>query len=100
MDDRRQGKGLYRIKESYADQLREIKKLYGGLPVVTIEGDREAHIAHHAGLLRYTEESVIVAAKTHQIEVRGADLQLAAMDRDGIRITGRIIGVELRYHEL
>ncbi len=61
---------------------------------VTLSGSRSALVENHRGLAAYSRERVEVktgAAGTLRIE--GAALELCAMDRAALLVTGRILSV-------
>lgn len=68
--------------------------LFLGLPNLSFTGDRELYIMNHRGILNYEEESIIILAKTMQIQVKGKKLTLATYSKDEIIIKGYIRSVE------
>lgn len=99
MKDHRKGNLLYRYSNIVDERLSQLRSLYKGLSIVTLEGERAAIIEQHSGILRYTQEEVIVSLGKYQVCIRGIDLQIGSMDRDSIRVDGRITGVEYQYRE-
>ena len=67
----------------------------GGLPHLSLLGDRELLVENHRGILAYDTGEIQVGAGTLVIRVRGEDLVLRAMSAPEVLITGHILSVEL-----
>ena len=61
---------------------------------VTVSGRRQVMVEYHKGLLGYTRETVEVNGGTTRLKVLGRELELRAMDRETLIITGRIAALE------
>ena len=64
-----------------------------GLPQMTLDGDLQLLIERHQGITEYGTQRILIASRQFTIEVSGESMYLVAMDRDNIRIRGRIQGV-------
>ena len=88
---------LKRIKElpqSLADKLMIPPELLPGTGSVNIVGGRQALVEDHRGILEYSEERIVLALKRGKLSLTGSNLQLQAMNRGELLITGRIQNVE------
>lgn len=65
-----------------------------GSPKITINGRTGVLVENHRSLLVYTKELVSLDCGTVTVTVRGDELQLRAMDKTGIYVTGTIFGVD------
>ena len=65
------------------------------VPRVTLSGNRRVVVENHRGLLEYGEDTVEVAGGRIRVRIHGTELQLRAMDRNDLVITGRILSVEV-----
>ena len=83
------------LPEEAADRFDLPADAVAGMPRITITGRSRVLIENHKGLLEYGEETIEVAGGRLRIRIRGTDLQLRAMDREDLIITGRILTVEL-----
>lgn len=65
-----------------------------GMPKITITGKARVLVENHKGLLGYEEELVEVNGGRIRIRIHGVDLELRAMNRNDLVITGQILSVE------
>lgn len=65
-----------------------------GVPKLTITGKARVVVENHKGLLEYGESMIEVGGGRVRIRVHGAGLELRAMNKDDLVITGQIISVE------
>ena len=70
-----------------------------GLPQITLDGDLQLLIERHRGITEYGTQRIRIATKSFTVELTGKDMHLVAMDRENIRIRGRITGVQYLYQE-
>ena len=89
----RQSAGLKARIRAAAEQLDVPEGMLRGLPQLTLDGDGQLLEERHLGIVEYGAQRIRIAAKEMTIEVLGSDLHLTAMDRDSIRIRGRIASV-------
>ena len=66
-----------------------------GLPKVELTGRHEVRMENHRGILAYGEEEILISGGKLIFKIRGADLELKAMNASELLITGTIFGVEL-----
>ena len=64
-----------------------------GLPRVEITGDHELRMTNHRGILSYGREEILISGGRLILKVRGADLELKAMNAGELLITGTLFGV-------
>lgn len=86
------GKGF---REEIADRL-ELPAGAAGLTKLTVMGSSRALIEDHRGLAGYTSQRIDVNAGRKRLTIHGEGLQLAAMDREALLVTGRILSVEFQ----
>ena len=65
------------------------------LPRVTLTGRRQLLVEQHRGLAQYADACVELDLGSYRLRVQGAELRLAAMDRDAVLLTGAISALEL-----
>lgn len=70
-----------------------------GLPQVTLDGDLQLLIERHQGITEYGTQRILITSQRFTIEVCGDDMYLVSMDRENIRIRGRIFGVRYLREE-
>ena len=66
-----------------------------GLPHVEVVGNREFYMENHRGILSYGGEEIHISGGRLIVKVRGANLELRAMNGSELLITGEIAGVDL-----
>ncbi len=66
-----------------------------GMLRISMEGDREVLIERHGGIIDYSDERMLVAARGMSVEITGEKLTLVSMTRGEMRIRGEIAGVQL-----
>ncbi len=86
-------------KKSLAQRVSEVFDLpgdvLGGLPRIELTGDGELRMENHRGILDYGSEEIHVSGGRLMVRIRGKGLELRAMNRTELLITGRIHSVEL-----
>ena len=82
------------LRETLADRF-ELPAGAAGVVKVTLMGTRRVLIEDHRGLASYSRERIEVNAGAHRVRIIGEALELAAMDREALLVTGRILSVEL-----
>lgn len=66
------------------------------VPKITITGKARVLVENHKGLLSYTEDCVEIHGGRTRVCIRGNGLELRAMDRNDLIITGQILSVEFQ----
>ncbi len=66
----------------------------GTVPRLTITGNGNALIENHKGLVEYGSERIVVSGGRLLLCINGVRLELEAMNREEIRITGQILSVD------
>jgi sporulation protein YqfC len=69
------------------------KDLFLGMPILSLEGDRNLNITNHRGIVRYSCESIVVATGRGSIEISGRALSILRFSKDIIEIAGAIKSV-------
>ena len=70
-------------------------ELVPGVPKLTLSGGSEVLIENHGGLRSYSRDLIEVRGRNMLMQIRGEDLELAAMTKNDIVIQGIIVAVEL-----
>jgi len=70
-------------------------ELVPGVPKLTLSGGSEVLIENHGGLKSYSRDLIEVRGRNALMQIRGEDLELAAMTKNDIVIQGIIVAVEL-----
>ena len=65
-----------------------------GLPRVELLGDRQLRMENHQGILAYGSDEIHISGGKVIVKVRGAELNLRAMNGVELLITGKISGVD------
>lgn len=86
------------IREA-AEQLDLPEGFLHGQPLLTLDGDLQLMVERHLGITEYGEQRICIAAKDYTIQIQGDRMHLTAMDRESIRIRGRIVSVGYLYRE-
>lgn len=66
------------------------------LPKVTVLGDRQVLVENHRGLVGFHPERVMVETTRGRLTVKGEGLQVGAVDRETVILTGVIRSVAWR----
>lgn len=66
-----------------------------GTAKLTLHGRRHLLIENHKGILKYGETLISVDCGDLKVHVCGDGLNLSAMDKSDMLITGRILSVEM-----
>ena len=69
--------------------------MLAGLPRVELVGDQELRMENHRGILAYSAEEIHISGGRIIVRVKGAGMELRAMNANELLIGGRIFGVEL-----
>jgi len=70
-------------------------ELVPGVPRLTMSGGSEVLVENHGGLRSYARDLIEVRGRNMLLQIRGEDLELAAMTKTDIVIRGIIVAVEL-----
>ncbi len=79
--------------EDIAEKLNIPGQIMPGVPRITITGRRRALIENHGGIIKYGGELIELGGKT-RVLIRGSELQIVAMNRTDMVISGRILSAE------
>ena len=83
----------YGFREDIAGRL-SLPAEAAGLMKVTVMGRSRALIEDHRGLAGYSRERIEVNGGRTRLVINGEALELTAMDREALLVTGRILSVE------
>lgn len=78
---------------SVIDALELPKDLLLGMPLLSLEGNRSVCITNHRGLVRYSRELIVVAARNGNIQISGRELLIPKFTSEVIEIRGYLEGV-------
>ncbi|PKM72964.1 MAG: sporulation protein [Firmicutes bacterium HGW-Firmicutes-16] len=70
-------------------------ELVPGVPKLTLSGGSEVLIENHEGLKSYSRDLIEVRGRNMLMQIRGEDLELSAMTKTELVISGIIVAVEL-----
>ncbi len=82
------------VAEELAERFDLPQEAVAGVPKVTISGRRRVLVENHKGLLGYGRELIDVNGGRVLLRIRGEELELRAMDREALIVTGNIFSVE------
>jgi len=77
------------------DFFRLPAELVPGVPKLTLSGGSEALIENHGGLKSYSRDLIEVRGRNLLLQIRGEDLELAAMTKTELVLRGIIVAIEL-----
>ena len=75
------------------DTLELPKDIFGGLPLLSMEGNRSLCITNHRGIVRYSRDKIVIATRNGSIEIAGRELLIPKFTRDIVEIRGYLEGV-------
>lgn len=81
--------------ELLSDRLNLPADALAGLPKLTLNGRRHLMVENHRGILKYGDKLIEIDGGGIKFRICGDELQLNAMDKSDMLITGRILSVEL-----
>lgn len=67
----------------------------GGVARITITGKSSLMVENHKGLVEYSPEHIIVSGGKSNIGIRGSGLELEAMNRQELLISGQILSLDM-----
>ena len=66
-----------------------------GLPRIEMTGNRELRMENHKGILAYGSDEIHISGGKLVVKVRGAGMELKAMNASELLIAGTIAGVDI-----
>lgn len=66
-----------------------------GIVKVTLYGRRRMLVENHRGILEYAHDRIEIGGGNIRLRIIGEGLELCAMDRDALLVTGLIVSVEM-----
>ncbi|PZN06724.1 MULTISPECIES: YabP/YqfC family sporulation protein [Thermaerobacter] len=93
-DGRRGGEGWRRwlggVEDALAEALELPRDAVRNLPRITLLGPLEVVVENHRGVLRFDAAHLLVAVPGGRLEVTGDRLAIGRIDREELRVQGRI----------
>lgn len=83
-----------KVAEELADRLMLPAEICAGSAKLTVCGKRHVLVENHKGILSYGDELVELDCGDMIIRLRGDELRLAAMDKQDIAISGKLLVIE------
>lgn len=68
-------------------------EILGDTPKCTISDNSDIHIENYRSVVRYTEETIVIACRNRMIEIIGESLVISLIADDEICINGNIFSV-------
>jgi len=59
-----------------------------------VTGNKKALIENHRGILEYGNDRIVIASRRGKLSINGAELNLTAMNKDELLISGKIQNAE------
>ena len=81
--------------ELLSDRIDLPADAFAGSAKLTLNGRRHLLIENHRGILKYGDKLIAVDCGGMKVRICGDELNLSAMDKSDMLITGRILSIEL-----
>lgn len=81
--------------ELLSERLDIPSDISAGSAKLSVYGKSKVLVENHKGILLYSENEIQLSAKGMSVRILGDELSIAAMDKNDMLITGRILSVEL-----
>jgi sporulation protein YqfC len=88
------GGGVMDLREEIAERF-DLPAETAGVVKVTLVGRRRLLVENHRGILEYAADHIAVSGGKIRVNIIGSGLELCAMDRDALLVTGMIASLEL-----
>lgn len=88
---------MKRIKElplELADRLELPEEALLGCAKLTVTGGRKVLVENHKGVVDYGKERIVISVGRGKLNINGSELNLSAMNKQELLISGRIQSVE------
>lgn len=82
--------------EQVVEKFELPKDLFLGMPLLSMEGNRSLCITNHRGIVKYSQETIIVAARAYGVEITGRSLTIPRFTKELVEITGYMESVTFR----
>lgn len=82
------------LREEIAERF-DLPAETAGTIKLTIVGRRRLLVENHRGILEYAGDHIVVSGGKIRVKIVGGELELCAMDRDALLVTGLIASLEL-----
>ena len=77
-------------REQLVDSLKLPKDMLLGAPILTVTGSHEVWVENYRGIMEYTQESIVLQAKTGRISICGCGLVIDYYTNEDMKIMGNI----------
>lgn len=81
--------------ELLSDKIDLPADAFAGSAKLTLNGRRHLLIENHKGISKYGDKQIIIDCGNMKTRICGDELNLTAMDKNDMLITGRILSIEL-----
>ena len=82
------------INRDLSEALELPKEVLLNLPVLTILGTSDILIENHLGIISLENNEILLKTREFNIRIKGNNLQLNELSREGVKVLGSIDGVE------
>jgi len=79
-----------------ADRLRISVEALTGAPVFILNGKYQLWVENYKSILEYQEDQIRIQTRQGKVRIWGKRLDIDEFTRDGMRIVGKILGVEFQ----
>lgn len=80
--------------EWLADRLRMPAEVLAGAPVFILNGKHQVWVENYKSILEYEDDQIRIQTRQGKVRIWGKMLGIDEFTKDGMRIVGRISGVE------
>ena len=81
-------------KDKFFDSVPLPQDILRGDVRITVTGNREIWVENYKGLLEYTNNSIIIQAKTCKIQFEGKCLNIDYYTNEDMKVSGRITNIK------
>lgn len=81
--------------ELLSDRMDLPADAFAGAAKLTLNGRRHLLIENHRGISKYGDREIVIDCGSMKTHICGDELNLTAMDKNDMLITGRILSIEL-----
>ncbi len=97
MKSRKLNQDNQQLNAGYVVEKLELPKdLFLGMPLLSLEGNRELCITNHRGIISCSRETIVIAAREYGIEIAGRNLSIPRFSKEVVEITGFLESITFR----
>lgn len=82
-------------RDTIVNSLELPKDLFLGVPVFTMNGNRELLVENHRGILQYSSQQMVIRSKAFPIRILGKNLRIDSYTADTLVVCGDIEEISL-----